>query len=325
MRISVIIVNLDGAKWLSISLPSLREQTIQPLEILVADNGSSDDSRSIAEKYGAAFLALGRNRGFAAANNIAAQSAGGDVLVFLNNDMHFAPTFLEELTRPLSDPAIFASDAQQFTFEGRLAHSATRLCARGWMRAFASRGLLPFDIEQYAATEITNVVQACAANMAVRKATFLDLGGFDDRLPAGWEDTDICWRAALKGLGMVYVPAARCWHKIGATSEVEPGRSVRYRGDVGGRLLVATKLLPIEIAIVLWGSAILGIVSDAISGKWPNLRRRVLVLGEFGRFIPSLIRERRRLYETAGRSPRQLVGMLLKIGDHTIELAQAHN
>ncbi len=323
MRISIVIVNLNGAQWLSISLPSLREQTIQPSEILVADNGSSDDSQSVAQSYGARFFALGSNHGFAGANNIAAQNASGDVVVFLNNDMYFAPTFLEELIQPLSDPAVFAVDAQQFTFDGKVSHSATRLCVQGWKQCFTSRGLFSIGIEQYVPSGTTSVVQACAANMAVKKETFLRLGGFDDRLPAGWEDTDICWRAALRGLRTVYVPTAMCWHKIGASSEAEPGRSVRYRGDVGGPLLVATKLLPFEITVLAWGSAVLGVIADAVSGQWRNSKRRMSVLREFGRFIPALVRERYQIHATARRTPRQQLSLLLKIGNQRGNLAQA--
>jgi GT2 family glycosyltransferase len=312
VTISVVIVNFNGARWLSLSLPSLHAQTLPPTEILVVDNGSSDDSHAIAQRYDARFLALGSNRGFAVANNLGALQAFGDILVFLNNDMRFAPTFLAELTRPLSDPLTFAADAQQLTLnEGILAHAATRLNHRGFVRSLTSLGI---DIEQYATGDITTVLQACAANMAVRREVFLDLGGFDARLPAGWEDTEICWRAALKGLRSVYVPTALCWHKISATSATEPGRTLRYRGDVGGRLLFATKHLPFEMALLLWGSTILKTVAEAAVGRWQSARRHLMVLREFGSFIPALIWERCCLYSAAKRSPRQHLETLLKIG-----------
>ena len=58
--------------------------------------------------------------------------------------MYFAPTFLEELTRPLSDPAIFASDAQQFTFDGKVVSFCNSSLRSGMEAALRKSGLI-FD------------------------------------------------------------------------------------------------------------------------------------------------------------------------------------
>lgn len=75
---SAIIVNWNGAEHLRSCLPSLREQSYEPLEIIVVDNASSDDSRAVAEQHGARWLPLAQNLGLAPAMNRGAAIARGE-------------------------------------------------------------------------------------------------------------------------------------------------------------------------------------------------------------------------------------------------------
>jgi GT2 family glycosyltransferase len=288
------------------------------LEIVVADNGSTDDSEKVAAAFPTRWLPLGGSFDFAHANNLAARQVNGSILIFVNNDMRFDPLFVEALVSPLVRcENIFATDARQFDWSGENEiHTATRLRTKPLRASFSqSASILPrLSIDQIGSVDDCEVVQACAANMAVRRPMFEHLGGFDPFLPAGWEDTDICWRAWLKGWKTVFVPGAVCWHRAGLASSSEVGARLRYRGALGGRLRFATKHLPIEDALLLWVIAIAASPRDAFRRGWTGLKQRFAVLIETIRQLPSALAERRRMYRFAGISPRQHIQRLRAIG-----------
>src|SRR5579863_5532283 len=87
---------------------SLAVQTRRFDEIIVVDNGSTDDSAELAQRAGAKVLRLGRNLGFAAAVNRGIEAADADWVAILNNDVTFEPDWLEKLLRA-SDEAWFAT------------------------------------------------------------------------------------------------------------------------------------------------------------------------------------------------------------------------
>jgi hypothetical protein len=94
LLVSVVIVNRDGRSHLEGCLGSLARQTYQPLEVIVVDNGSADDSISFVKSNypETKILELGENRGFSVANNIGIAAAEGDWVFLLNNDTVLAPT-----------------------------------------------------------------------------------------------------------------------------------------------------------------------------------------------------------------------------------------
>src|SRR4029077_17272421 len=96
--------------------------------------------------------------------------------------------------------------------------------------------------------EESQVFMASAACMMVRKDLFDKLGGFDDRLPLGYEDVEICWRAWVQRWKTLYVPTAICWHRVGSSVRSLEGMRFSFRGVLRGRLLLATKLLPVRFA-----------------------------------------------------------------------------
>jgi len=79
--VSAIIVNWNGEHHLKICLPSLRAQTYKALEIIVVDNGSTDDSAEVTREFQARWLPLGKNVGLAPALNRGVAQAGGDFLL----------------------------------------------------------------------------------------------------------------------------------------------------------------------------------------------------------------------------------------------------
>jgi GT2 family glycosyltransferase len=313
--VSVIIPTLDGAHLLEEALPSLTRQTYPDLEILVVDNASRDETREIADRHGVRYLKLDRNYGFAPAINRGVDAARGDVLVFVNNDMRFDEAFVEHLVTPILDNHVFATDARQLSWDGRTElHGASRLLPLRFPAA-PSRSLLPLlDVYQSRVEANALVFQACGGNMAVDRRRFEMLGRFDDRLIAGWEDTEIAWRAWANDWQTVFVPGAVCWHHVGVTSDSQEGARVRLRGSLGGRLLFATKYLPIEHLLLTWGYALAGLLRRIIRYGWRHSAPHARIIFDYGRIAPALLHERKEFYRRVGRSPRNHLKRMCRLG-----------
>ena len=162
---SVVVATYDEEEHIGRLLGSLRDQAAPPLEVIVADDGSSDATAAVAEGAGARVLRL-PHRGPAAARNAAAAVARGDVLVFLDGDMACAPEFLERLVAPIAAGRAIGT----FTKEIFIANTDNR-----WARAYAAlrwsppNRLLPAEFPD-----------EWDAFRAIRRDAFLRVGGLDD-------------------------------------------------------------------------------------------------------------------------------------------------
>ncbi len=315
--VSAVIVNWNGAKDLKVALPSLRRQSHSPLEILVVDNGSADNSNAVVSESGAVWIGLTRNEGLAVAFNQGARRAIGEYVIFLNNDMRFAPDFVEQLVGPLTqDERLFATDARQLNWAGTEdIHLATRLARRSLVDSYLHPGLIPLlDIPQAPAAVPVVEFQACSAAMAVRRNMFEALGGFDERFLVSWEDTEICWRAWLRGWHTIFVPRAVCWHRIGGSAKSSRGATARVRGIVGGRLLFATKHLPWFYLLNTWVVSCLGAARDVVSARLRDALVKGKVIAAYASVLPRLLAERRRMYAESGVSPSIQLRRMLDLG-----------
>lgn len=315
--VSVVIVNWNGARHLRICLPSLLAQSYQELEIIVVDNASSDDSAKVAEEYKVRWLALKNNLGLAPGLNSGAAAANGEFLLFVNNDMRFDPAFVAELVAPLrGDEGIFCTDAMQFNWDGvERGHLAARLTTKpvpGKRTAELVPGLHFYQQEK---TEQSKVFMASAACMMARRSIFEKLGGFDARLPLGYEDVEICWRAWAYGHSTAYVPTAICWHRVGSSIQSTPALRFAFRGVLAGRLLLATKLLPARYAWRTWMVSVAGLAKDIVQMRWGFAADRSRVLLRMGGLVEQLLREKKRIFADAGRSADEQLRMLLKLAD----------
>jgi len=313
--VSAIVVNWNGAHHLRVSLPSLLSQSGTSLEIIVVDNGSTDDSAEVTQQSGARCLSLDKNVGLAPALNRGAAIASGDFLLFINNDMRFDPGFVAALLQTLeSNEAIFAADGMQFNWDGsERGHMAARL-ANAKPKGHSFTQLVPgLYFYQREAPEISAVFMGSAACMLVRRTLFDSLGGFDDRLPLGYEDVELCWRAWLRGWKTVYVPQATCWHRVGSSGRSLEGRRMNFRGILRGRLLLATKLLPFRYAIRTWLVSVAALGKDLRPGRWTFAKDRIMVLANTANLVPQLLRERKFLFVAAGSSPEKHLEFLLRL------------
>lgn len=306
-KVSVVVVNWNGADDLADELPSLFDQDYPNYDVTVVDNGSTDDSAAIVAATDAAWIPLGENRGLAAALNVGAERTDGPYLLFLNNDMAFPPGFLSRVVDTLeSDPRSFAVDARQVEWDsGETVHERLRLRPagpNGDMFAW-------WNCPQRSASEPAPCLFASAANTLVRRDRFELVGGWDGAYPIGHEDVDLGWRAWRAGWTTLYDPDATCRHKVGASAGTEAGYAARLRGSLYGRLRFALKQLPWWEAVT---TVVLGVIPLPLDAfRRPAVARsRGSVLMTIAREMPEIVRERRRLIRSTGESPRALLRRL---------------
>lgn len=316
-RVSVIIVNWNGAEHLRVCLPSLASQSFESLEIIVVDNRSSDDSAEVARKLKVRWLPLEKNLGLAPALNRGATIARGDLLLFVNNDMRFDPGFVAALVEPLErDEEVFATDGMQFNWDGTVCeHLAARLTNVPPRRDSFAELVPGLYFYQQEKTEMSRVFMASAACMMVRRTLFEKLGGFDDRLPLGYEDVEICWRAWVHRWKTVYVPNAICWHRVSGSVRSLEGARFSFRGVLKGRLLLATKLLPARYAFRTWLVSTAGLAKDISQLRWKFAMDRIGVLFHMAGLLAQLLREKRALFREASSSPEEQVDYMLRLTD----------
>ena len=199
------------------------EQTVDlgAVEVVVVDNGSTDGSGDrIAEAFGwVKLLTNATNLGFAAACNQGARAASHDVLVFLNNDTEGHPGWLGALVDTLlGDDGIGLVGPKLLFPDGTLQHAGMWLiddrrsgalnAVHRWYREAADRP---------GADRRDDLRLVTGAVMAVRRALFDDVGGFDQAYWNGCEDVELCLRVGARGLRVVYEPASVLVHHEGAS------------------------------------------------------------------------------------------------------------
>ena len=216
--VTAVVLNYDGRSLLEVILPSLAAQTYGPFELLVVDNGSSDDSRAyLAEHWPAVrVLTLADNVGVAAALNRGVHEAGGEYVALLNNDLELEGDWLAEMVAGLRRHPEAASVGCKL----RRYHDRARLDGTGDVltRALLAfpRGSGELDEGQYDREE--EILAPTAGAALYRASAFAQVGPFDESFWAYFEDVDWGLRAQLAGLRSWYVPTAVAYHMGGATT-----------------------------------------------------------------------------------------------------------
>ena len=219
MIASVIIPNLNGKGWLADSIASVWAQTEQDFELIVVDNGSTDESLDIARQYvgrpNYTLIENKENTGFSHAVNQGIRIAKGEYIALFNNDAFAEPDWLENLIRAAqADKRIFAVSSLMIRhFERELADDAGDYVT---ILGFACKRGDGMKASRYARP--CRVFSACGGAALYRKSILDEIGLFDENFFAYYEDVDLSWRANSMGYKNVYCPTAKCYHICGATT-----------------------------------------------------------------------------------------------------------
>ncbi len=219
-RASIVIPTRNGWDMLEPCLASLR-QTDWPgdtMEIIVVDNGSTEPAclNGLAHAEAAGQLRVIRDPrpfNFAALNNRAAAQARGDLLVFLNNDtIARRPDWLRLLSAFAWLPNAGAVGPKLLYGDCSVQHAGVVFGLNG--RAVHVHVGLPADVGGYQglanlSREVSGVTGAC---LAIRRAAFEAVGGFDERFPVAYNDTVLCADLMKKGYRNLYVAEPLFFH-----------------------------------------------------------------------------------------------------------------
>lgn len=205
-RISVIVPAFEGSAQIEACLTALAHQTLSSdqYEIIVVDDGSTDDTAERAARCGARVIRLSRNRGPAQARNVGLAAARAEIVVFTDSDCQPAPDFLDTLTAPLANARIAATNGAYVSRQRALVPRFVQLEYENRYRHTAAASTVDF-IDTYAA--------------CYRRTDLLRLGGFDARFRL-CEDQELSFRAAEAGLSARFVPEARTYHQHAETFRV---------------------------------------------------------------------------------------------------------
>lgn len=312
---AVVILNWNGRKWLEQFLPSVVRRTPNA-EIIVADNGSSDDSMAwlAANHPSVRCIALGANHGFAGGYNRALGQVKADRFLLLNSDVEVAPGWLDALNRYMDAHPGMAACQPKVLSHGNRTHFEHAGAAGG----FIDRNGYPFcrgrifeiteeDHGQY--DDEREVFWATGACLLVRSDAFHAAGGFDEQLFAHMEEIDLCWRLRRTGWSIGYTSSATVYHVGGGALGYSSPRKtyLNFRNS----LIVLTKNLQHGWS---WGWLMRRLVLDwfaalkfLLEGHGAHTLQVLRAHWHYFLRLPRVLKQRREL-EASERSP-DLTGM----------------
>jgi mycofactocin system glycosyltransferase len=204
-EVSIVIPVMNRADELRRCLTSLTRLTYpqEKLQIIVVDDGSSDDSPVVAVEFGALLVPSGGvGRGPAAARNVGASKATGEILAFIDSDCSASAGWLDELIPSFNDPAMAATGGQ---VDGMCTESAVD-------RYEAVMSSLSVSSRERTGSGGTDTFYLPSCNLLVRRTAFRSAGGFEDSMHVG-EDVDLTWRLRDGGWTICYLPAGNILHE----------------------------------------------------------------------------------------------------------------
>jgi GT2 family glycosyltransferase len=215
-KVSIVVVNWNGQRFLEDCLSSLCRQTYTKREIILVDNGSTDSSiLYVKENFpDVKIIELRDNTGFTGGNAAGLKASDGEFVALVNNDTRADDRWLENLVQPMRQDARVGICASKLLFDGgaqiNSAADGLTTAAVGFNRGLGAQSGL-YDYSQL-------VFGACGAAVLYRRKMLDEIGFLDEDFFLYDEDTDLSFRAHLAGWRCVYVPTAVLEHKSNATS-----------------------------------------------------------------------------------------------------------
>jgi len=156
------------------------------------------------------------NIGYAKSNNIGVRQASGDILVLINNDLEFDSSWLEPMLSILESPALnvgIVGNIQRRISDDSIDHVGFELTPQG---KFVHKRQLPNSSNVY--SKVSAVTGAC---LAIRKADFEAVGGFDEGFLNGGEDVDLCFKIAALGKSIYVSHESQIKHHVALSRDLK--------------------------------------------------------------------------------------------------------
>ena len=238
---AVIILNWNGRQHLGQFLPSVVRHTPHGVRIIVADNGSTDDSADfLRHTYpDIEIICLNHNYGFAKGYNLALEQVKAECFVLLNSDVEVTEGWLEPLVATITNSHNVGAVAPKLRSYGYRDKFEYAGAAGGYIDILGypfCRGRILSTVEsdngQY--DDKREVFWASGAAFCCRAELFRRLGGFDADFFAHMEEIDLCWRMQLAGYRIMVEPRSVVYHLGGGTLPNESPQKLylNYRNNL---------------------------------------------------------------------------------------------
>lgn len=220
-KVSIIVLNWNGKEDTIECFESLKHITYPNYEILLVDNGSTDDSIEFFREYykNTIIISNGKNLGFAEGNNVAIRKAinkGTDYVLLLNNDTVVDPSFLDELIDVAeSDKKIGIVGPTIYNYNSLKIQSAGLYFQ--WDKG-KGRRLRYNEIDKGDFDHIIEVDYVSGCALLAKRELIEKIGYLNKYYFAYWEETEWCIRARKQLYKVLYAPKSKIWHKGGCTS-----------------------------------------------------------------------------------------------------------
>jgi GT2 family glycosyltransferase len=208
--VSVVIPTFNGASRIGRCLDALLGQTkpeALEVEIIVVNDGSTDNTAEAVSRYPEVLLINQANAGPAAARNCGAREAKGDILLFTDDDCVPTSDWLRSILDPFKEPDVVGSKGAYRTRQKSIVARFVQIEYEDRYRLMEGEDKIDF-IDTYSA--------------AFRRDRFLEMNGYDTSFPVACaEDIELSYRMSARGWKMVFVPSAIVYH-------THPGDLLRY-------------------------------------------------------------------------------------------------
>jgi O-antigen biosynthesis protein len=196
-RVSIVICTFNGGRTLRATLEGIERLEYPELEVVVVDDGSTDDTAAVAAEFGVRLIRT-PNAGLGSARNVGAAASTGEIVAYLDADAWPDPHWLHYLadTFERTDSAAVGGPNIPPPGANPVAESV----------AHSPGGPIHVLVSDTEAEHIPG------CNFSIRKDVLEELGGFDPQFRAAGDDVDLCWRLQEAGQRIGFNPAAMVWH-----------------------------------------------------------------------------------------------------------------
>ncbi len=235
-KVAIVILNWNGKDLLEKFLPSVVSySTNDGCEVIVADNGSTDNSLSFLSSHYPTVrqICLDQNYGFTGGYNRALKLIEAEYYLLLNSDVEVTPQWLAPLIAYMDtnkNTAVCMPKILSYNQKNMFEYAGA---AGGFIDKYGypfCRGRILDSVEedcnQYNNT--TEILWASGACMLIRSSIFWQAGGFDESFFAHMEEIDLCWRIKRFGYSIACIPASTVYHLGGGTLSYNNPRKLYY-------------------------------------------------------------------------------------------------
>ncbi len=196
-RVSVVVCTYNGGRTLDQCLRSLADLDYPDYEVIVVDDGSTDNVREIVGRFPAVRAVHQPNRGLSVARNVGLHAATGEIVAYTDDDCFADPDWLTHLVYQLQRTGAAGVGGPNLTPED------------GWLAAcVAACPGQPTHV--LVSDQVAEHIPGC--NMAFRKDALLAVNGCDAIYRKAGDDVDLCWRLQQAGFWITFAPGAFVWH-----------------------------------------------------------------------------------------------------------------